>query len=180
MISRAHGAMTTSTRIGIMGNRRDHLRSIAHLGAAARWADGPTNKTEAGWKRRARSAVRRALNSGKLVRPSTCPRCGSPERFGGDGRSLMHAHHHRGYDNQTDVQWLCIDCHFQEDPRLSHEENGNAKLDWPTVREIRRRYQPGKTKRGGANSLRALAREFGVHNATIGRIVKNQIWKDDS
>ncbi len=56
-------------------------------------------------KVRARSAVMIALNSGRMVRPTSCSDCGQE-------RSLQ-AHHHMGYDREhwLDVEWLCGPCH---------------------------------------------------------------------
>ncbi len=59
--------------------------------------------------RRAVSAVRNALASGKMVRPqecSACPAVGSIE-----------AHHHKGYapEHRLSVVWLCTRCHRRAD-----------------------------------------------------------------
>jgi ribosomal protein S27AE len=54
-------------------------------------------------KQRARKAVKRAVDSGRLVRPSACPRCGDTE-------SAIHAHH-PDYSKPLDVEWLCGACH---------------------------------------------------------------------
>lgn len=48
--------------------------------------------------------------------------------------------------------------------------NGNARLDSATVSEIRR------LKADGA-SERQLARQFGVSNRTIGRVVRRECWR---
>jgi hypothetical protein len=53
---------------------------------------------------KARSVVGAAIRGGKLLRPSTCNRC---------GRSCkLEAHHHVGYDKPLEVQWLCKTCHM--------------------------------------------------------------------
>lgn len=50
-------------------------------------------------------AVRRAIRSGRLVRPKTCSSC----RHSG----VIEGHHYRGYArrNLLDVVWLCRPCH---------------------------------------------------------------------
>lgn len=131
-----------------------------------------------GRKARARAAVRRALASGQLVKPNRCRRCGEAEKFGADGRSLIHAHHGHGYDRHLEVEWLCVKCHFQDDERPKGETNGRAKINMDVAREIRRRYSPGVNRHFQTNSARALAREFGLSNRTIGRIIQNEIWID--
>lgn len=54
-------------------------------------------------RKAARSAVYRAVRSGKIVK-TPCEMCGVDE---------VQAHHHKGYDqaNRLDVQWLCRPCH---------------------------------------------------------------------
>lgn len=163
----------------MVGQSRDHMKEIAPLGAAARWPNGPTDMmTDEAVKSRARAAVKRAVETGKLIRPPACPRCKQPERFRSDGRSLIHAHHHRGYEFPLDVEWLCIDCHFVEDPRPSETRNGRAKIDWPVVRAIRQRYRPGVNRHHCGDSARSLAREFGLSDRTVHRIIRGEIWID--
>lgn len=52
----------------------------------------------------ARTAVSNALKAGRLVRPTTCSRCGGPR---------PQAHHHMGYarEHRLAVEWLCPKCH---------------------------------------------------------------------
>lgn len=159
------------------GQSREHMASIAPLGAAARWPNGPSDMTAEAQKARARSAVKRALNAGVLTRPGECSQCGCAPQTS-DGRAGIHAHHHKGYDHPLDVEWLCPKCHFRHDPRASKEANGRAKLTQEQVAEIRARYRPGATWRNPEGGAKTLAREFGVHGATIQRIVRNQCWID--
>ena len=56
---------------------------------------------------RAHSAVRRALESGKLIRPDSCSRCGR-------GHRVIEAAHH-DYAKLLEVDWLCRSCHRTED-----------------------------------------------------------------
>jgi len=77
-------------------------------------------------KAKARAAVKRALDRGLLVRPDTCKRCGiaPPKRY--DGRSLIQAHHHHGYENPLDVEWLCHSCHQREHDAAISESAENT------------------------------------------------------
>jgi DNA-binding XRE family transcriptional regulator len=49
------------------------------------------------------------------------------------------------------------------------EYNGNVKLTWAAVTEIRTRYAAGEIQAD-------LAQAFGVHKATIARITQNKTW----
>ena len=134
-------------------------------------------------KDKARAAVKRALHTGKLVRPNLCEECSLPGPQSSDGRSTIHAHHHRGYEHPLNVKWMCPTCHFKYDPRPSRERNGRAVLTEQQVGEIRARYRRGPIGGGrhfgpSSNSARGLAREFGVHNATILRIIHKENWID--
>lgn len=53
-------------------------------------------------KLRAQAAVRWAVKSGSLVRPSKCERCGAEGEVHG---------HHEDYSKSLDVVWLCRVCH---------------------------------------------------------------------
>jgi hypothetical protein len=52
------------------------------------------------------------------------------------------------------------------------EKSGRAKLTWEQVREIRQRYEERNT------SLRKLAKEYGVDNKVIHKIVRCETWKE--
>lgn len=65
-------------------------------------------------KSAARMAVRKAVRSGLLVRPSCCSDCGQ-EAVRLDGVTAIQAHHHAGYDKPLEVEWLCPKCHKQHD-----------------------------------------------------------------
>lgn len=56
-------------------------------------------------KKRAHSAVVRALRTGRLVRPSACERC---------GRECVPHAHHIDYAQPLNVVWLCSTCHGEE------------------------------------------------------------------
>ena len=51
---------------------------------------------------RAHEAVRRAIKSGRLVRPDTCEECGA-------GGTIEAAHFN--YSERLRVRWLCLSCH---------------------------------------------------------------------
>lgn len=55
---------------------------------------------------RAHEAVRRALKSGRLVKPDNCGRCGA----GGPIEAS-----HDDYTKRLEVEWLCIPCHRKKD-----------------------------------------------------------------
>ncbi len=52
---------------------------------------------------------------------------------------------------------------------MTYRPTRSAKLDWPTVREIRRLYAEGR-------SQGFLTRQFGVSIAQIGRIIRQEAW----
>jgi hypothetical protein len=56
-------------------------------------------------KRNARDAVRRAVKSGKIIKPTCCESCGEASKVEG--------HHYAGYNNPLLVKWLCPKCHRQ-------------------------------------------------------------------
>lgn len=53
-------------------------------------------------KTKARNAVANAIRDGRIIKPTTCPHCGSTER--------IQAHHH-DYTKPLDVAWACFKCH---------------------------------------------------------------------
>ena len=55
---------------------------------------------------RATEAVRRAVQSGRLIRPSSCERCAKV--------GVIEAAH-EDYQKRLDVHWLCQSCHRQWD-----------------------------------------------------------------
>jgi hypothetical protein len=54
---------------------------------------------------RAKSAVRNAIKTGKLIRPDSCSECSK--------ECKPHGHHYLGYEEKhwLDVEWLCASCH---------------------------------------------------------------------
>lgn len=63
-------------------------------------------------KKRAQRLVQEAIKKGQLV-PQPC-KCGVSE-------DKVHGHHHKGYTNPLDVEWLCHECHVK-----AHQEEVNA------------------------------------------------------
>jgi group I intron endonuclease len=57
------------------------------------------------------------------------------------------------------------------------EEHANAKLTWDFVYEIRQRYAESDQHRG----IQAeLAREYDLSQTTIGKVIANKVWKNES
>jgi hypothetical protein len=59
---------------------------------------------------------------------------------------------------------------------ISHprERNGRAKLSEAQIKEIRLAFQQGGITK------RDLARQFGVHDSHIGRIVRGELWREQA
>lgn len=131
----------------------------------------PQRKADLKWpeKARARRMVRDAIKRGALVRPSECIQCGCNPGQRSDGRSLIHAHHFKGYDYPLDVEWLCVSCHAKEDARANGSANGQSVLDNRKVKNILADLAAGATVRG-------TARNYGVHFRTIHRIRSGECW----
>lgn len=64
-------------------------------------------------KEAAKREVRRAIERGTLERPTSCPKCSSPDKKSTTGRHTIHAHHD-DYSKPLDVIWLCVRCHANE------------------------------------------------------------------
>ena len=56
-------------------------------------------------KLKAHHALNHAIEDGKLVKPSTCERCGSGKKLEG---------HHDDYSKPLEVMWFCRQCHVDE------------------------------------------------------------------
>lgn len=73
------------------------------------------------YKRAARSALRAAVASGKIAKPSSCQECGRAEKLPKrnklgkfvfrSGRYVFIDGHHDDYSRPLDVRWLCRKCH---------------------------------------------------------------------
>lgn len=66
-------------------------------------------------KHRARAALHRAVDSGRLAKPSVCSRCPEKHRIEA---------HHDDYSKPLDVTWLCTACH-----RVRHRELRQLGID---------------------------------------------------
>ena len=132
--------------------------------------------------------VKVAIKSGVLQRPLCCPRCGAWDRKGSDGRTLIHAHHEKGYEYPLDVQWLCAKCHRSETPlpekpgapclgdrngmrtqphrRPYGSRNGYALLTEIVVLDIKRRRK----------TAAQYAEQYGVSRAAIHDIFQGKRW----
>jgi len=60
------------------------------------------SKTPRGKKHKARARLRKAVESGRIIRPEKCGECGEGGRIDA---------HHRDYDLPYEVEWLCRLCH---------------------------------------------------------------------
>ena len=125
---------------------------------------------------KARTIVRRAVDAGILIRPSTCSRCMDAPGTGSDGRSLIHAHHH-DYQKPLSIEWLCARCHRKETPLPAimgapclGEKNGASKLtSWDVVamRNVRSETNMPYT---------AIGRMWNVDKKTAERACKGIHW----
>lgn len=66
---------------------------------------------------RAHYRVAVAVQTGVLVRPTACEKCGSEPPPNKRGAVQIQGHHHNGYDDPLDVQWLCPKCHLVENQK---------------------------------------------------------------
>lgn len=119
-------------------------------------------------KRKAHAAVKRAIVAGKLTRPEECSACGVNPGPGTDGRSKIHGHHHNGYENQLDVEWLCARCHRMETP-FNVPKGADVhcvKLDRDAVEDIRSKRM----------SQRQYAKLYGVAQSAICMAQNGVTW----
>ena len=117
------------------------------------------------------AAIHMYLNA-HYVKVGTCEECGQVRTTQWaliKGRSYSR--------RREDYRELCVRCHSQYDK--GGELSVSAKLTAAQVVEIRRRYKPGRSGRGGLKegSTRALAQEFGVSHTTIRKIVAGLKWE---
>src|SRR3990167_8336277 len=82
-----------------------------------RWAEAHPEKV------RAHRMVRQAVRSGRLVKPTSCPRCRSTKQIIG---------HHADYDKPLDVEWMCGLCHndLHGNPKVA----GSKEEEWKKER----------------------------------------------
>jgi hypothetical protein len=113
-------------------------------------------------------AVRSAHHKGLLSRPSSCEKCGEAERFGTDGRTLLHGHH-VDYAKPLDVEWLCAKCHRKETRLPTGENNGNAILSSKLVRAAILLHEEGF-------NLSDIAEFYNVSRQAISHAVTGKNW----
>lgn len=102
---------TKADAIANYDRRRQDPAFVARERARGRDKHARLYSTGAGWqspdaplemKKRAWVVLNRAVQSGQVVRPTTCSDCGDAGRIDG---------HHRDYAKPLDVDWLCQKCH---------------------------------------------------------------------
>lgn len=118
-------------------------------------------------KARAHRALRQEIVMGRITRPDTCAKCGDTPGRGRDGRSLIHGHHHKGYDYPLDVEWLCVQCHRKETPLPEGERSNTARLTDAQAIFIK----------GSSERTDVLAERFGVGISAIKRARAGSTWK---
>lgn len=65
-----------------------------------KWAEGYRMDP---FKQSQREKLHYAVRRGLIAKPDQCQSCGA--------QSPIEAHHHNGYEDAFDVQWLCRTCH---------------------------------------------------------------------
>lgn len=120
------------------------------------------------------TAVRRAIESGALMRLDQCQRCGSKPPPNRAGVSQIHAHH-EDHSKPLEIEWLCVACHRFVTPWPSKPcgkafgtVNGAAKLNEAKVRYIR--------KQAKKLSSRKIAALIGVDPRTVQRVITGERW----
>ena len=149
--------------------KKDHFDGIVD-DLNKRLANNQTTPKDIDAKRKARRAVRTALERGIISRPKTCSKCGATPKAGKDGRALIQADH-ADYSNPLEIDWVCSLCHVVITGGMDGEKNGRAKLSESQVAEVRNKHKAGK-------NFVQLAAEYGLHRITISRIVKGILWKN--
>lgn len=120
-------------------------------------------------KKLAYSRLNNAIDSGKVVRPETCEKCGRRPKRDRLGRSRIEGHHH-DYAKPLDVEWLCDSCHKAVTPRARGERNHAAKFTVAKVVAIR------KARARGAIPA-DLARKYSVTPKAIHDILQGKTWR---
>lgn len=64
-------------------------------------------------KRRAHSTVKKAIKSGRLIRPTACGRCGRD--------NVRTQAHHADYSRRLDVEFICARCHRRHHTAVAQE-----------------------------------------------------------
>jgi hypothetical protein len=109
-----------------------------------------------------RKAVKTEVRAGRLVRPSTCSKCGG----GGFGKRRVIQAHHPDYSRPLHVEWLCHSCHSER------AERRRRTLGRSNAREqaFLARHEPhpiARWMRANNHTLVSLAKLVGIDVATI-------------
>lgn len=87
--------------------RYQHIMSPSELGRALGVTRQRAHQILNRPDHRARVAVKNAVRTGRLVRPSHCEECAAPARLQA---------HHPDYSKRLDVLWVCAPCHVKVHP----------------------------------------------------------------
>ncbi len=117
----------------------------------------------------ARNIIRHAVRMGIVSKPDKCQSCGEAERYGADGRSLLHAHH-EDHSKPVDIIWLCVPCHRNVTPIPRGERNGTAVLRDDLVIAAR-------LLRKNGFSIQAIADLYGMSRPGLSHAVNGTNWK---
>lgn len=96
----------------------------------------------------ARQRVRDAVRSGRLVKPDKCSRCLIVFE-----KKLIHGHHHRGYENPYEIEWICIFCHNKEHIELLR----SSSLENSKVHGFKKGFDPRRNITTGRSKFRPPA-----------------------
>lgn len=138
---------------------------VAAIGVASR-----NVKQRLSPRKLAYSRLNNALESGKIVRPAFCERCGRDPGLDRLGRSRIEGHH-EDHSKPLEVQWLCDGCHKEVSPKARGERNAQARFTEQQVRAIKRQLQkPGVV-------VLYIARRYGVTHKAISDIRDGKTWR---
>ena len=122
-------------------------------------------------QKRAYDMVRAAKHKGLIVPPAECNRCKEPTRYGKDGRSLLHGHHH-DYSKPLDVEWICVKCHRIETRCPKGEEHCRSKLTSKLV-------QAAILLNDSGFLLTDIADFYGLSRQAVSHAVTGKNWKEE-
>lgn len=95
-------------------------------------------------RKKARRAVNRAVRNKMLIRPEICELCGIKPGRARNGKALIDAHHHAGYneENWLNIIWVCQSCHQKTHARrhgIKHTDEVRALIG----ERVREQFQSG-------------------------------------
>lgn len=106
-----------------------------------------------------------ALSGVEIDGKLACHKCANP--------GCVNPHHLYAGTFQTNIDDAIAAGNKYGRPAAKGEQNHCAKLTQERVAEIKRRYKP----RDPVNGSRAIAREFGVSQAAISKILRGLTWQ---